>query len=155
MKGPAVVMADDDPDDRLLVREAWEEAHAPGDLVFVRDGEDLLDYLHRRGRYADPAVSPWPALLLVDLNMPKKDGREVVAEIKAHERFRRIPVVVITSSRDPADVARAYELGACSYIAKPPSFERLVDAVRVLSEYWLNVVELPAGPEDPAVSGET
>jgi CheY-like chemotaxis protein len=109
----------------------------------VEDGEQLLDYLLRRGRWADPAQSPRPGLVLLDLNMPRMDGREALARIKAHPALRRIPVVVLTTSRAQADVLRSYDLGANSFITKPRSFGGLVEAMRVLGRYWTEIVELP------------
>ena len=145
-----ILMADDDPDDRLLAAEALRESRVGNDLRFVEDGEQLLDYLRRRGRWADPAQSPRPGLVLLDLNMPRKDGREALAEIKADPELRRIPVVVLTTSRAQADVLRSYDLGANSFITKPVTFQGLVDAMRVLGRYWIEIVELP-----PAETGTT
>jgi two-component system response regulator len=138
-----ILMADDDPDDRQLTREAFEEARLANDLRFVEDGEELMDYLRRRGKYADPAASPRPGLILLDLNMPKKDGREALAEIKADPDLKRIRVVIITTSKAEEDILRTYDLSAASYISKPVTFEALVDVVRTLGKYWLEIVELP------------
>jgi CheY-like chemotaxis protein len=138
-----ILMADDDPDDRLLAAEALRESRVFNDLRFVEDGEQLMDYLRRRGRWADPADSPRPGLVLLDLNMPRMDGREALAEIKADPALRRIPVVVLTTSRAEADVLRSYDLGANSFITKPVTFGGLVDAMRVLGRYWIEIVELP------------
>jgi CheY-like chemotaxis protein len=136
-------MAEDDPDDRLLAREALEEARLANDLYFVEDGEELMDYLHRRGEYADPEVSPRPGLILLDLNMPRKDGREALEEIKADSRLRLIPVVVLTTSKAEEDILRSYDLGVNAYITKPVTFESLVGVMKVLSQFWLEIVELP------------
>jgi CheY-like chemotaxis protein len=136
-------MAEDDPDDRLLAREALEEARLANDLYFVEDGEELMDYLHRRGEYADPEVSPRPGLILLDLNMPRKDGREALEEIKADSRLRLIPVVVLTTSKAEEDILRSYDLGVNAYITKPVTFEALVGVMKVLSQFWLEIVELP------------
>jgi two-component system response regulator len=136
-------MADDDPDDRRLTREAFEESHLMNDLRFVEDGEELLDYLNRRGKYSAPDSAPWPAILLLDLNMPRKDGREALQELKKDPRFRTIRVVIMTTSKAEEDVLRSYNLSAASYIAKPVTFERLVEVVRALGKYWLEIVELP------------
>lgn len=138
-----ILMADDDPDDRQLTREAFEEARLANDLRFVENGEELLDYLYRRGKYTDPATSPRPGLILLDLNMPKVDGREALAKLKQDPDLRRIRVVVLTTSKAEEDVARSYDLSAASYIAKPVTFETLVDVVRTLGKYWLEIVELP------------
>src|SRR4051794_7309135 len=138
-----ILMADDDPDDRLMTREAFEASRLANDLRFVADGEELLDYLRRRGRYADPASSPRPGLILLDLNMPRKDGREALAEIKADPDLRRIRVVIMTTSKAEEDILKTYNLSAASYIQKPVTFEGLVEVVRALGKYWLEIVELP------------
>ncbi len=138
-----ILMADDDSDDRQLTREAFDEANLANDLRFVEDGEELLDYLHRRGKYADPATSPRPGLILLDLNMPKVDGREALARMKQDKDLRRIRVIILTTSTAEEDVFRTYDLSAASYIAKPVTFEALVDVVRTLGKYWLEIVELP------------
>jgi CheY-like chemotaxis protein len=142
-KSVTILMADDDPDDRRLTKEAFDESHLMNDLRFVEDGEELLDYLNRRGKYADPALAPWPAILLLDLNMPRKDGREALEELKRDPRFRGIRVVIMTTSKAEEDVVRSYNLSAASYITKPVTSERLVDVIRTLGKYWLEIVELP------------
>src|SRR4051812_33063009 len=139
-----ILMADDDADDRQLTKEAFEESRLANDLRFVEDGEDLLDYLKRRGKYTDPAGSPRPGLILLDLNMPRKDGREALAEIKADPDLRRIRVLVMTTSKAEEDILRTYDLRASSYISKPVTFEGLVEVIRTLGKYWLEIVELPA-----------
>lgn len=138
-----ILMADDDADDRLLARDALEESRLANDLRFVADGEELMDYLLRRGAYADPARSPRPGLILLDLNMPRKDGREALREIKAHAELRRIPVVVLTTSRADEDVGDCYDLGANSFISKPVTFHGLVETMRALGRYWVEIVALP------------
>jgi len=138
-----ILIADDDPDDRELAREAFEENHLANDLRFVEDGEELLDYLNQRGKYGDPKNAPWPSILLLDLNMPRKDGREALQELKQDPRFRGIRVVIMTTSKAEEDVVRSYDLSAASYITKPVTFERLVDVVKTLGKYWLEIVELP------------
>lgn len=138
-----ILMADDDPDDRQLTREAFEENHLANDLRFVEDGEELLDYLHRRGKYAAEGAAPTPGLILLDLNMPRKDGREALQEIKSDPRLRAIRVIVMTTSKAEEDVVKSYDLSAASYITKPVTFERLVEVVRTLGKYWLEIVELP------------
>ena len=138
-----IFMADDDQDDRMLTRDALEEARLANYLYFVEDGEELMDYLYRRGQFTDPAKLPRPGLILLDLNMPKKDGREALAEIKADPELRRIPVVVLTTSQAEEDVLRTYDLGANSFITKPVTFEGLVDLVTVLGRYWFDIVQLP------------
>ncbi len=143
-----ILMADDDADDRLMTKEALEDARLANELYFVEDGEELLDYLHRRGRFADPALSPRPGLILLDLNMPRKDGREALREIKADPELRRIPVVVLTTSKAEEDILRTYDLGVNSFITKPVSFEALVEVMRALARYWFEIVALPQGNGD-------
>jgi CheY-like chemotaxis protein len=138
-----ILMADDDADDRLLTQDAMTDARVINDLHFVTNGEELMDYLYRRGRYADMATSPRPGLILLDLNMPKKDGREALQEIKADPNLRRIPVVILTTSKAEEDVYRSYDLGANSFITKPVTFEGLVELMRVMGRYWIEFVELP------------
>ncbi|MEQ1862153.1 MAG: response regulator [Chthoniobacteraceae bacterium] len=136
-------MADDDADDRQLTREALEDARLINDIRFVENGEELLDYLRRRGKYAPPAEAPLPGLILLDLNMPRKDGRVVLKEIKEDPELRRIPVVVLTTSKSDEDIYRSYDLGVNSYIVKPVTFEALVDILQTLEKYWFEIVELP------------
>lgn len=138
-----ILMADDDAEDRMLAREALEESRLANDFRYVENGEELLDYLRRRGQYADPAVSPRPGLILLDLNMPRKDGFEALAEIKEDPNLRQIPVVILTTSRAEEDVYRGYDLGVNSFITKPVSFEGLVEAMKTLGRYWFEIVELP------------
>ena len=135
-----ILMADDDADDRMLTKEALEESRVINDLHFVTDGEELMEYLYRRGKYAD---APRPGLILLDLNMPKKDGREALKEIKADPTLRRIPVVVMTTSKAEEDIFRSYDLGASSFITKPVTFDRLVELMKTLGQYWVEFVELP------------
>ena len=145
MRGKPVVilMAEDDPDDRLLSREALDEAHLSNELYFVNDGEELMDYLYQRNKYAGEVRAPRPGLILLDLNMPRKDGREALEEIKADEEMRCIPVVVLTTSKAEEDIVRSYELGVSGYITKPVSLQGLIDVMRVIGKYWFEIVELP------------
>ncbi len=145
LKPITILMADDDPDDRQMTKEAFEENHLANDLRFVEDGEELLDYLYQRGKYAAPNSAPPPGLILLDLNMPRKDGRQALEEIKADPRLRNIRIIVMTTSNAEADVIRSYDLSAASYITKPVTFERLVEVIRTLGKYWLEIVELPPG----------
>ena len=142
-KSLTVLVADDDDDDRGYIRKAWEKSRAANDLRFVEDGEELTEYLNHSGRYSDPASAPRPAVILLDLNMPKKDGREVLREIKADPELRRIPVIVLTTSKADEDICRSYDLGANSYITKPVTFGALVDVLQVLGKYWIEIVDLP------------
>ncbi len=147
MKTPAkpitILMADDDPDDRLLAKEAFEESRLKNDLYFVEDGVELLDYLHRRDKFSDAGSSPKPGLILLDLNMPRKDGREALEEIKADVCFRRIPIVVLTTSNAEEDIIRSYELGVSAYIRKPVTFEGLTSVIRSTGKFFIEIVELP------------
>ena len=138
-----VLVAEDDPDDRDLTREAFAATGARGDLRFVEDGEELLDYLFRRGRYAAEDAAPRPDLLLLDLNMPRLDGREALRQIKADPDLRLIRVVVLTTSGAEEDVAAAYAISATSFITKPPSYRQLLGVMETLARYWLEIVELP------------
>ncbi|QRK11693.1 response regulator [Archangium violaceum] len=138
-----ILMADDDPDDRDFALTAMQESRLANELRFVEDGEELLDYLHRRGRFADPKDSPRPGLILLDLNMPRKDGREALKEIKSDPSLKLIPVVVLTTSKAEEDILRSYNLGANCFITKPVTFDGLVDVVKVLDKHWFQIVELP------------
>ncbi len=138
-----ILMADDDADDRDFTRTAMQESRLVNELRCVEDGEELLDYLLRRGRYTDPKDSPRPGLILLDLNMPRKDGREALREIKSDPGLKHIPIVVLTTSKAEEDVLRSYNLGANCFITKPVTFEGLVEVVKVLDKHWLQIVELP------------
>jgi two-component system, response regulator len=142
-----ILIADDDEEDLMMTQEALELSRLGNDVRFVHDGEDLMDYLCHRGEYVDPAVAPLPGLILLDLNMPRKDGREAVAEIKANPDLRKIPIVVLTTSRAEEDVFRSYDLGVSSFITKPVTFQGLVEAMKVLAVYWFEIVELPSRPK--------
>jgi two-component system response regulator len=142
-KAITILMADDDADDRQMTREAFEQARVANDLRFVEDGAELMDYLHRRNRYADPELSPRPGLILLDLNMPKKDGREALREIKSDPRLRSIRIVVMTTSKAEEDILRTYECGAESFVTKPVTFSALVEVIQTMGRYWLEIVELP------------
>ncbi len=138
-----ILMADDDPEDRLLTQEAFEEANLTTELTFVEDGEELMDYLHRRGEYSAEGAAPRPGLILLDLNMPRKDGREALQEIRSDPELQGIPIVVLTTSRADEDILRTYNLGVNSFITKPVTFEGMVTIVRQLAGYWFEIVELP------------
>lgn len=143
-----LLVADDDLDDCMLIREALMESRLVNDLRFVHDGEELMAYLRREGPYAAPGAAPSPGLILLDLNMPRKDGREALQEIKADPRLHQIPVVVLTTSQAEEDIYRSYQLGVNSYITKPVTFVSLLDMVQTLGKYWFEIVELPPSVDD-------
>lgn len=145
-----VLVADDDEDDRLITQKVWEKTQMVHNLFFVEDGEELLDFLYHRGKYAASANYPLPNLILLDLNMPRKDGREALKEIKSAPELRHIPVVVLTTSQEEEDIARSYDLGANSYITKPVTYKALNDVIKTLDEYWFSIVKLPVGNVDDA-----
>ena len=138
-----ILYAEDDEEDRMLVEEAFEESRLGNELHFVGDGEELLDYLYRRGRYAELSDRPLPGLILLDLNMPRRDGRDALKEIKSDPDLRRIPVVALTTSNAEEDIDCTYDLGVNSFIRKPVTFDALVDMVKTLGRYWFEIVELP------------
>jgi CheY-like chemotaxis protein len=140
-----ILTAEDDPDDRILVQDAFLESGQVNTLLFVQDGNDLLQYLRRQGNYAPPELSPRPDLILLDLNMPHKDGRQSLAEIKSDPRLRSIPVVVLTASNSDEDILNTYNLGGAGFIIKPETFQGLVEMVKGLNQYWFEVVELANG----------
>ena len=139
-----ILMADDDCDDRLMAEDAMRESRLGNTFRCVEDGQELMEYLTRKGKYA-VEDAPRPGLILLDLNMPRKDGRQALKEIKSDPDLRRIPVVILTTSKTEEDVLRSYDLGANSFITKPVTFDRLVDIVRTLGNYWFEIVELPTG----------
>lgn len=140
-----ILMADDDPDDRQMTKEAFAESHLTNDLRFVEDGAELMDYLCRRGKYTDPDSSPFPGLLLLDLNMPRMDGREALREIKKDPRLKNLRIVILTTSKAEEDIHRSYDLSATSYISKPVTLTALIDVIKTMGKYWLEIVELPNG----------
>ena len=142
-----ILYADDDPEDRMLVKEAWEENRLANELHFVEDGEELVNYLRRRGKFETLKGTPLPGMILLDLNMPKKDGREALQELKADRNLRLIPVIVLTTSKAEEDIYRTYDLGANSFIAKPVKFESLVALMKEIKRYWIEIVELPINGE--------
>jgi two-component system, response regulator len=143
LKPVIILMADDDADDRLLAKDALSECRLDSDLHFVENGEELIDFLKRRGKYDQLGQAPRPNLILLDLNMPKKDGREALREIKSDPDLRRIPVIVLTTSKADTDVSQIYDLGANSFICKPVTFDALVNVMKALRTYWCEIVELP------------
>lgn len=138
-----ILIADDDADDRQMTKEALEESYLLNDLRFVEDGEELMDYLHHRGKYSDPESSPRPGLILLDLNMPKKDGREALSEIKSDPDLKSIPVIVLTTSSSDTDILKTYKLGVNCFISKPVSFMEMIKVTKSIGNYWFEIVELP------------
>lgn len=141
-KSLIILMAEDDPDDRMLTKEAMEENRLNNDLRFVEDGVELMDYLYQRNKYS-PETAPPPGLILLDLNMPRMDGREALRQIKSHEKFKKTPVVVLTTSKAEEDVVKSYELGVNSFITKPVTFNDLLKVTRQIGTYWFEIVALP------------
>lgn len=143
LKPIMILMADDDEDDRLMVKEAWEDSRLANGLRFVEDGLELMDYLYSRGKYANEGSAPSPGIILLDLNMPKKNGFEALQEIKADPDLRRIPIIVLTTSKEEEDIFRSYDLGVSGFITKPVSLEGLAEVLKSLKNYWFEIVELP------------
>ena len=139
---PTILMADDDPDDRLMMKEALDENNFSHSLQFVEDGEELLDYLHQRGKFIGQKVAT-PSLILLDLNMPKIDGREALSQIKSDARLKRIPVIILSTSRAEEDIVKTYDLGVNSFISKPVHYNDLVLVAREIGNYWFSTVLLP------------
>jgi CheY-like chemotaxis protein len=142
-KSIVILIADDDAEDRMLVKDALEEARLINSIHFVENGEELMDYLHNRGKFADKDKHPTPGLILLDLNMPKKDGREALKEIKCDPYLKVIPVIVLTTSKAEEDILKTYDLGVSSFITKPVTFKSLVEIMKTLSKYWFEIVALP------------
>ena len=142
-KIPIILVADDDEDDRMFTKEAFDENFDEKEILFVNDGIELLDYLRRRNEYADPALSPRPSIILLDLNMPRMDGREALREIKSDPKLRTIPVVILTTSKAEQDIIKTYDLGVNCFITKPVSFEAFLEVTRTLGHYWFDIVKLP------------
>ena len=138
-----ILLADDDPDDRMLAQRALKKSRLANRLFMVEDGEMLMQYLRREGEYADPEKSPRPGLILLDLNMPRKDGREALREIKSDPALRRIPVVILTTSEAELDILRSYDLGVNAFVTKPVTFEGLATAIRRIGDFWFEIVKLP------------
>lgn len=143
-----ILMADDDPDDRMMADQAFKQYRLRNGVFFVEDGQELMDYLHHLGQYADADAFPLPDLILLDLNMPRKDGREALTEIKNDTTLRRIPVVILTTSQAEEDVLRSYDLGANAYITKPVTFQELSETIRLLNIFWFELVKLPNGQKE-------
>jgi CheY-like chemotaxis protein len=143
-----ILIADDDADDRMMAKEALDECRLANHIDFVEDGVELMAYLRGQGRYAGPGATRRPGLIILDLNMPKMDGREALREIKFDPLLRRIPVVVMTTSKAEEDIYRTYDLGVSSFVTKPVTFDGLVAVMKALGTYWFEIVELP-DPDRP------
>ncbi len=146
-KSFAILMIDDDEEDFNLVKDALESRRLKVDLYWAADGDEALSFLRRDGVYSNVPV---PNLILLDLNMPGKNGFEVLRDLKADEKLRRIPVVILTSSGDQANISRGYNVGASSFMLKPLSFDEMANAMQSLCEYWFALVQLPKAPAEPA-----
>ena len=141
---PAIILlVEDNRADQELTRRALEEGKIRNELRIVEDGEEALAYLFRTGKYKDPATSPKPDLLLLDLNLPRVDGREVLEQVRADAKLRRMAVVVLTTSRQEEDILRSYELGCNSFITKPVGMDQFIRVIQALEEYWFQIVVLP------------
>lgn len=149
-KPVTILIAEDDPDDRMLLQDAFEESRISNELRFVEDGEQLLAYLRREGKYAERGNAPFPGMVLLDLNMPRMDGREALGIIKGDPALQRIPIIVLTTSKAESDIISTYGLGVSSFISKPVTFAGLVEVVQALGHYWIEIVELP--PEHAATA---
>jgi two-component system response regulator len=138
-----IVVADDDADDRMMIKDAFEESKLGNPVDFVEDGVQLMEYLRREGDYRHLASQPFPGFILLDLNMPRKDGRTALKEIKESAELHRIPIVILTTSKAEEDIIKTYNLGVNSFICKPVSFDKLVDIVKTVGHYWIEIVALP------------
>jgi len=138
-----ILIADDDAEDRMLILDALKESRLKNTVQYVENGEELLDYLLNKGKYADKKKYPTPGIILLDLNMPKKDGREALKEIKENKDLKSIPIIILTTSKAEEDIIKTYGLGVNSFITKPVTFSAMVDVTNTLKKYWLEIVELP------------
>lgn len=138
-----ILIADDDADDRLMIKDAFNENENSPELLFVEDGEELMHYLKRKGKYSENDVYPVPQLIILDLNMPKKDGREALREIKSNSALKHIPVIVLSTSNVTEDVVKCYEDGCNCFLTKPMTFNELVELTRSFNQYWMETAELP------------
>ena len=145
-----ILIADDDADDRMLIEDAFDESRLSNPLDFVEDGEELLEFLRCEGRYTDRKGEPLPGLIVLDLNMPKMDGRTALEHLKKDDQLRRIPVIVLTTSQAEEDILKTYGLGVSSFISKPVTFDGLVEVVQTIGKYWIQIVALPPSDADAA-----
>lgn len=139
-----ILLAEDDPDDRLLTRRALQKSRIANTISTVEDGEELMEYLRHEGEYTDPEDAPRPGLILLDLNMPRMDGREALKKIKSDPELRRIPVIVLTTSEAEQDILQSYDLGVNAFVTKPVTFDGLADAIQALGDFWFEIVKLPS-----------
>ena len=144
-----IVVADDDADDRMMIKDAFEASKLANEVDFVEDGVLLLEYLHRQGKWSHLSGEPYPGFILLDLNMPRKDGRTVLKEIRNDPILHRIPIVILTTSKAEEDIIKTYNLGVNSFICKPVSFEKLVEIVKTVGHYWIEIVQLPPECQRP------
>lgn len=142
-KSIEILIADDDAEDRMLIQDALKESRLKNNVQYVENGEELIQYLHNKGKYSDQKKHPTPGIILLDLNMPKKDGREALKEIKGDENLKNIPIIILTTSKAEEDVLKTYNLGANSFITKPVTFSAMVEVMNTLKKYWFEIVELP------------
>jgi CheY-like chemotaxis protein len=144
IKNATILLVEDDPGDQELTRRALEDDVVHTDLRIVNDGKEALDYLRREGAFTDPDTSPRPDLILLDLNMPRIDGRQVLEQVREDPDISRIPVIALTTSDEEEDVLRSYDLGCKSFIKKPVEIDTFIDTIRELQHYWFELVTLPA-----------
>lgn len=140
-----ILIADDDEEDTMLIKDALKESRLKNGVKHVCDGAELMDFLYNKGKFADKDNYPTPGIILLDLNMPKMDGREALKIIKSDEKLRSIPIIVLTTSKAEEDIVKTYNLGVSSFITKPVSFSALVEIMKTLNKYWFEIVELPNG----------
>ena len=152
-RGAVILLVDDDPGDQELTRREFQRSKIRNELRIVSDGEQAIDYLLRRGRYSAPGSAPRPDLVLLDLNLPRVDGREVLAVVRAQPELRSIPIVVMTVSTQEADIVRSYDLGAHAYVVKPVDLSQFARVIATLQEYWLEVVVVPPRHDEAASGG--
>lgn len=143
MRQLTVLLVEDNPRDVRLTQRAFQQAGLPHDLRVVRDGDEALAYLHREGAYKDTATAPRPDVILLDLNLPRMGGHELLREVKQDSRFKQVPIIVLTTSERPDDVRLAYDAGANAYLLKPVEFNRFTEVIGQLGKFWLEIVELP------------
>ncbi|MBM3224298.1 MAG: response regulator [Candidatus Tectomicrobia bacterium] len=143
MRQLTVLLVEDNPRDVRLTQRAFKQAGLPHELRVVRDGDEALTYLHREGAYQEPDVAPRPDVILLDLNLPRMGGHELLRQVKQDSRFKQLPIIVLTTSERPDDVRQAYDAGANAYLLKPVEFSRFTEVIEQLGNFWLEIVELP------------